>query len=47
MWILYFQTISINDELIKCGFAVYAPPSGIYRNEITPEIENEPAYALV
>jgi len=38
------QTISINDELIKYGFAVYAPPSGIYRNDITPEL-NEPTYA--
>ncbi|XP_060837446.1 KH domain-containing protein akap-1-like [Rhopalosiphum padi] len=39
-----FVTISINDELIKYGFAVYAPPSGIYRNDITPEL-NEPTYA--
>ncbi|XP_025207886.1 KH domain-containing protein akap-1-like [Melanaphis sacchari] len=38
-----FVTISINDELIKYGFAVYAPPSGIYRNDITPEL-NEPTY---
>ncbi|MBO8560240.1 hypothetical protein INO54_13975, partial [Staphylococcus aureus] len=34
-------TISINDELIKYGFAVYAPPSGIYRNDTKPEL-NEP-----
>ncbi|XP_026822437.1 KH domain-containing protein akap-1-like [Rhopalosiphum maidis] len=39
-----FVTISINDELIKYGYAVYAPPSGIYRNDITPEL-NEPTYA--
>ncbi|KAF0759180.1 KH domain-containing protein akap-1-like [Aphis craccivora] len=39
-----YVTISINDELIKYGFAVYAPPSGIYRNDITPEL-NEPTYA--
>ncbi|KAE9540735.1 hypothetical protein AGLY_003980 [Aphis glycines] len=39
-----FVTISINDELIKYGFAVYAPPSGIFRNDITPEL-NEPTYA--
>ncbi|XP_022160404.1 KH domain-containing protein akap-1-like [Myzus persicae] len=37
-------TISINDELIKYGFAVYAPPSGIYRNDTTPEL-NEPTHA--
>jgi len=40
----FIQTISINDELIKYGFAVYAPPSGIYRNDTTPEL-NEPTYA--
>lgn len=39
-----FMTISINDELIKYGFAVYTPPSGIYRNDLTPEL-NEPTYA--
>lgn len=29
------MTLSVNDELIKYGFAVYAPPSGIYRSETT------------
>lgn len=37
------MTISINDELIKYGFAVYAPPSGIYRNDTKPEL-NEPIH---
>ncbi|XP_015379152.1 PREDICTED: KH domain-containing protein akap-1-like [Diuraphis noxia] len=37
-------TISINDELIKYGFAIYAPPSGIYRNDTTPEL-NESTHA--
>lgn len=35
-----FQTYSINDELIKYGYAIYVPPNGIYRNETTvPEIQ--------
>jgi hypothetical protein len=33
--VIFFQTLSVNDELIKYGFAVYAPPSGIYRSETT------------
>jgi len=30
-------TISINEELLKLKFAVYSPPIGIYRNELTPQ----------
>jgi len=34
-------TFSVNEELIKFGFAIYAPPSSIHRSEITQEIVNE------
>lgn len=39
------MTYSINDELIKYGFAIYVPPNGIYRNETTaPEIQTKLPY---
>lgn len=42
---LLFQTISVNDELIKYGFAIYAPPNGVFRIETSQEIEIEPTHA--